>query len=70
MSTQFNVRLPDPLVRKVRADARRSGRSLDAVATVIFADFFSGWTASERVRFYAGTPVKRAGRKISEKGAA
>ena len=57
----LNVRVPDELASKVRADARRNKRSIDAVMTTILADFFNAWTVSERGKFYSHQPVKRAG---------
>lgn len=70
MSSQFNVEIPKPIAERIRADARRSGRSLNAVATAIFKDFLDGWSAAERARFYETTSPKRAGRPLSKKEAA
>lgn len=63
---QFNIRLPKAIADRLRADARRSRRSLDAIAETIFSDFFSGWTVAERARFYEQAAPKRAGRPLEE----
>lgn len=61
---QFNVRLPASLVDRIRADARRSGRSIDSVIETILTDFLKGWTVTERQKFYGTQPAKRLGRPI------
>jgi hypothetical protein len=62
--TQFNVRLPDGLANRVRRDARKFGKTLDAVSAIIFKDFFTAFTVKEREQFYRGAAVKRSGRKV------
>lgn len=61
---QFNAQIPPTLAQKIRADARRNGRTLDDVTTCILTDFFSGWTATERAKFYEHAKPKVRGRKI------
>lgn len=63
--SQFNIRLPRALAERLRADARRSGRSLDAVAETIFTDFFGGWSLKERSKFYVTKTAKKSGRPIA-----
>lgn len=62
--TQLNIRMPESLVERIRADARRSGRSIDAVMETIISDFLRAWTVGERGKFYATRPVKRQGRPL------
>lgn len=64
--SQLNIRLPEELAERLRADARRTGRSLDSVMETIISDFLKGWTVSERSRFYETKPAKKAGRPIDE----
>lgn len=66
---QLNVRIPRSLVGKVRGDARRNRRTVDSVVETIVADFFTGWTAAERSKFYAAQPAKKVGRPLKEEAA-
>lgn len=67
--TQLNIRVPAEQADRLRADARRSGRSLDAVMETIIGDFLSGWTVSERKQFYSTKPIKKAGRPLEQEAA-
>lgn len=60
----FFVRLPEDLVDEVRADARRSGRSLDSVAEIVLRDFLNAYGKRERRKFYATKNPKRMGRPL------
>lgn len=61
---QFNARISKKLAQRVRADARRSGKSLDSVVESILADFFGAWNRIEREKFYQHAEPKRAGRPV------
>lgn len=61
---QFNIEVPAVIASRLRADARRSGRSLSDVATTIFEDFLKGWTVEERERFYKQSKAKILGRPV------
>ena len=61
---QLNFRVPKKLAEKVRSDARRNNKSLDAVGETILSEFFSAWTLTERARFYERQKNKRSGRRI------
>ncbi len=58
----LHIRLPDQVVERIRADARRSGKTLDAVAMTVFTDFFNAWSVAERAKFYSTAEPKRRGR--------
>lgn len=61
---QLNFQVPKKLAEKVRSDARRNNKTLDAVGETILSEFFSAWTLTERARFYEGKANKRSGRRI------
>lgn len=62
---QLNLQVPKGIAQKVRSDARRSGKTLDDVGTIIFADFFKAWTRLERAKFYEHAANKVSGRKVA-----
>jgi len=55
-------RIDERLAERVRADARRANRTLDACMTAILNDFLSSWNPSERAAFYAAQEPKIKGR--------
>jgi len=63
---QLNSQVPPQLAALARADARRNGKTLDDVIAAILGDFFSGWSATERAKFYQHAKPKGSGRKISK----
>ena len=62
---QFNIRLPGNLAQLIRGDAIRFGKSMSDISEIIFADFFSSWTESDRHKFYSPAKNKKAGRPLS-----
>lgn len=64
--SKLTVMLPKEVLEKLRADARRTGRTLNTVAETIFVDFLKGWSAGERSNFYRTMPAKKAGRPFTE----
>lgn len=62
---QLNLQVPRGVAQKVRADARRSGKTLDDVGTIILKDFFQAWTIGERAKFYEHAANKVSGRKVA-----
>ena len=62
---QLNFRVSPGIASKVRADARRNNKTLDAVGETILSDFFKAWTAEERAKFYDHAGNKLTGRKVS-----
>lgn len=62
---QLNLQVPRGIAQKIRSDARRSGKNLDDVGTIILKDFFQAWTITERARFYEHAANKVAGRKVA-----
>lgn len=61
---QLNFQVPRKIAEKVRNDARRNNKTLDAVGETILTEFFSAWTLTERARFYEGKENKKSGRRI------
>lgn len=62
---QLNFQVPPEIAQKVRADARRNGKNLDDIGTIILKDFFKAWTVSERAKFYNHAANKVTGRKVA-----
>ena len=62
---QLNFQVPRGIAQKVRSDARRNGKNLDDIGTIILKDFFNAWTTSERARFYEHAHNKVTGRKVA-----
>lgn len=62
---QLNIQVPRQIARQVRSDARRNGKTIDSIGEIIFEDFFGGWTAAERSKFYEQAKDKTTGRRIA-----
>jgi hypothetical protein len=67
VKVQLNFQVSPKIANRFRADARRNNKSLDVVGEVILGDFFRGYSATERAKFYAQFENKIVGRKIGAK---
>lgn len=61
---QFNVTIQKTLAERIKKDAVRNCVSLGDLASVIFEDFFSSFSLTERARFYSRVGKKRTGRPV------
>ncbi|HQB53785.1 MAG TPA: hypothetical protein PLX62_12900 [Bacteroidales bacterium] len=61
MKSQFNVRLPKAIIRRVATDRKNYCQTNDIVVAVALEDFFTRRTPEERLKFYRAhsTPYAR-----------
>jgi len=65
MKVQLNFNVPKALAKKFRGEAKKAGKTLDSVGTIILTDFFKSWTSAERAAFYKRGTAKIVGRSIT-----
>lgn len=49
---QFNVRISQRTIRKVKMDKARSGETLDLITELAFENWFTKFDSKQRVDFY------------------
>lgn len=64
MKTQVNFRIEPALLKRLKAEAKRSQRSLAVVSGAIIGAFLDNWPVENRDRLYNSLAPKRQGRKL------